>query len=120
ARRTLEAAGVDVLGWLNGDALAAELARPALYFHSAHYEGFPLSLLDAAAFEHPLAVRAIPTFDGMAIPEARAPEESARLIIEILDGGSAREQAITAAKNLNETMSRDAQHTALTALYETV
>lgn len=120
ARRTLEAAGVDVLGWLNGDALAAELARPALYFHSAHYEGFPLSVLDAAAFEHPLAVRAIPTFDGMGIPEARSPEESARLIIEILDGGSAHEQAITAAKTLNETMSRDAQHNALTALYETV
>ena len=42
------------------------------------------------------------------------------LIIEILDGGSAHEQAITAAKTLNETMSRDAQHNALTALYETV
>ena len=120
ARRTLESAGVDVRGWLNGDALAAELTRPALYFHSAHYEGFPLSLLDAAAFEHPLAVRAIPTFDGMNLPEAHSPEESARLIIEILDGGPEREKAIAAAQHLNETMSRDAQHDALTALYETV
>jgi len=120
ARRRLTAAGVDVLGWLNGDALAEELSRPALYFHSAHYEGFPLSLLDAAAFEHPLAVRSIPTFDGMRIPEAHSPEESARLILEILDGGPARQQAVDAASHLNNTMNREAQRAALQALYASI
>ncbi|HLT66604.1 MAG TPA: glycosyltransferase [Microbacterium sp.] len=117
SRRELEAADVDVLGWLNGDALAQELTRPALYFHSAHYEGFPLSLLDAAAFDHPIAVRSIPTFDGMGLPEAHSPEESARLIVDILDGGDARAQAVSAAQHLNETMNREAQRAALRALY---
>ncbi|MGO1267368.1 MAG: glycosyltransferase [Microbacterium gubbeenense] len=120
ARQALESAGVDVLGWLNGDALAKELARPALYFHSAHYEGFPLSVLDAAAFEHPLAVRSIPAFDGMDIPEARSVEESARLILDTLDGGSVRQRAVDAARRLNETMNRDAQRDALRTLYAAI
>jgi glycosyltransferase involved in cell wall biosynthesis len=120
ARQRLTAAGVDVLGWLNGDALAAELSRPALYFHSAHYEGFPLSVLDAAAFEHPLAVRSIPTFDGMQIPEAHSPQESARLILDILNDGSARARAVDAASHLNNTMNREAQRAALQALYAAV
>jgi glycosyltransferase involved in cell wall biosynthesis len=119
-RRRLTDVGVEVLGWLTGDRLAEELARPALYFHSAHYEGFPLSLLDAAVFEHPLAVRAIPTFDGMGIPEAKSPADAARLIVEILDGGQARRRAIAAAHYLNETMNRDAQRDALLALYSSV
>lgn len=116
-RARLEAAGVKVLGWLNGDALATELSRPGLYFHSAHYEGFPLSLLDAAIFEHPLAVRAIPTFDGLGLPEADSPAAAARLILEIFAGGPERDQAIQAAKHLNSTMNREAQQVALRALY---
>lgn len=119
-RHELVDAGVEVLGWLTGDALAAELSRPALYFHSAHYEGFPLSLLDAAVFEHPLAVRAIPTFDGMGIPEATSPSEAARLILEILDGGPERRRAVAAAHYLNETMNRDAQQESLRALYSSL
>ena len=120
ARQRLTAAGVDVLGWLNGDALAEELSRPALYFHSAHYEGFPLSVLDAAAFEHPLAVRSIPTFNGMQIPDAHSPQESARLILDILNDGSARARAVDAASHLNNTMNRVAQRAALQALYASV
>jgi glycosyltransferase involved in cell wall biosynthesis len=120
-RRRLEDADVQVLGWLTGDDLAAELSRSALYFHSAHYEGFPLSLLDAAAFEHPLAVRSIPTFDGMGLPEAVTPAESARLIMEILDhNGAARTRAIASSKNLNHTMNPSVQRDALVALYGSV
>ncbi|HIY66432.1 MAG TPA: glycosyltransferase family 4 protein [Candidatus Agrococcus pullicola] len=116
-RERLTDAGVDVLGWLTGDDLAAEMSRPALYFHSAHYEGFPLSLLDAAIFEHPLAVRGIPTFDGMGIPEATEPMEAAQLIVEILDDGPRRRLAIAAAHRLNQTMSHEAQRDSLRTLY---
>ncbi|MGK9219623.1 MULTISPECIES: glycosyltransferase [unclassified Microbacterium] len=119
-RRRLESAGVRVLGWLNGDALAAELAKPGVYFHSAHYEGFPLSLLDAAAFEHPIAVRRIPTFDGLDIPDAATQSQAADLILEILDRGPAYGRAVAAAHHLNETMNRDAQRKALCALYASV
>ncbi|WP_456285262.1 glycosyltransferase [Microbacterium sp. JZ70] len=119
-RKRLIDAGVEVLGWLVGDALARELSRPGLYFHSAHYEGFPLSLLDAAAFEHPLAVRSIPTFDGLDIPAARSADDAADLILDILDGGQARPRAVEAARHLNRTMNHDAQRDALRALYATV
>lgn len=115
--RHLLSAGVEVLGWLTGNRLAAELARPALYFHSAHYEGFPLSLLDAAAFEHPLAVRAIPTFNGMGIPDASSPEDAAQLIVNVLDGGADARRAVASATYLNETMNHAAQRESLRALY---
>jgi hypothetical protein len=77
-------------------------------------------VLDAAAFEHPLAVRSIPTFDGMQIPEAHSPQESARLILDILNDGSARARAVDAASHLNNTMNREAQRAALQALYAAV
>ncbi|MGW9112839.1 glycosyltransferase [Microbacterium sp. NPDC055683] len=116
----LRAAGVEILGWLNGNQLAAALSRPGVYFHSARYEGFPLSVLDAAAFEHPIAVRSIPPFDGMGIPEAKTPTAAAQLILDILERGPAYEQAVAAAKHLNETMNRTAQRDALRALYASV
>lgn len=116
-RERLEAAAVRVLGWLIGDALAAELSKPGLYFHSAHYEGFPLSVLDAAAFEHPIAVRKIPTFEGMSLPEAHSTAESAELVRRILDGGEEYAKAREAAVRLNQTMNRPAQRGALAALY---
>lgn len=119
-RARLEGSGVEVLGWLNGNALADQLARPGVYFHSAHYEGFPLSILDAAAFEHPVAVRRIPAFDGLDVPEAGTPSEAAALLLDILDEGPAHRRAVAAAHHLNETMNRDAQRTALRALYGSV
>lgn len=119
-RASLEAAGVEVTGWLVGDALAAELARPSLYLHTALYEGFPLSILDAAAFEHPIAARAIPAFEGLGLPTATSPEDAALLVLDILAGGPHRAQAERAARYLRATMNRDAQRTALRTLYATV
>ncbi|WP_290106756.1 glycosyltransferase [Microbacterium oryzae] len=119
-RTRLENAGVRVLGWLDGDALATELSRPGLYFHSAHYEGFPLSILDAAAFEHPIAVRRIPTFEGMNLPSAASAHDAAELILRILDGKDEYVSAREGAQRLNATMNKTAQRSALHALYAPV
>ncbi len=119
-RRLLENAGVVVTGWLQAEELAAELATPSLYFHSARYEGFPLSVLDAAAFEHPVAARAIPAFEGLGVPTALDVEGSARLIVDILGGGSARTAAIKASAALHASMTKEAQGSALRDLYAAV
>lgn len=119
-RAVLQEAGVEVTGWLVGDALAKELTRPSLYLHTALYEGFPLSILDAAAFEHPIAARAIPAFDGLGIPTATSPEDAALLALDILSGGPHLAQAVQAARDLRATMNRDAQRDALHSLYASV
>lgn len=119
-RDLLRQAGIEVTGWLTGTALASELARPSLYLHTASYEGFPLSILDAAAFEHPIAARAIPAFEGLGIPTATTPDDAALLVLDILSGGAHLEQAKEAARSLRATMNRDAQRAALLALYATV
>ncbi len=117
-RHRLEDAGVEVTGWLSKAGLARVLARPALYFHTARYEGFPLSILDASAFEHPVAARKLPAFDGFGIPSATSPLSSAQLVSRILDGTGAHDAAVTASRNLNEKMSREAQRRALIDLYD--
>lgn len=119
-RTVLTDAGVEVTGWVSGDALASELAKPSLYFHSAHYEGFPLSVLDAAAFEHPIAVRSIPAFDGLSIPQAKTVGDAAALIIKIFTEAPAYESARAATRLLNTTMSIDTQRAALVSLLKDI
>ena len=115
-REILENAGVEVTGWVSGDQLAEILAQPALYFHSARYEGFPLSILDAAAFDHAIAARSIPAYAGLPIPQAHSVHEAAMLIERIFDDGAERQQAEQAAVFLNDSMSEQAQRDALARL----
>lgn len=118
-RSVLEDAGVEVTGWVDSSALASHLAQPALYFHSAMYEGFPLSILDAVAFEHPVVTRALPAFEGMPIPMAQSAADAATLVIDALAGGPALDHATAAATHLHENLNETAQHAALEDLYAT-
>ena len=118
-RERLEAAGVRVTGWLGASELAAELASPMVYFHSARYEGFPLSVLDAAAFGHPIVVRSIPAFVDTGLLGAGGADEIARLLVDVLDDDGGRRRAAFAATDaLNETMSEERQRAALDRLYD--
>ncbi|GAA3655645.1 glycosyltransferase [Microbacterium marinilacus] len=119
-RALLEDAGVEITGWVNGEALAAELSRPSLYFHTAIYEGFPLSVLDAAAFEHPVAARGIPAFDELGIPQADSAEAAAVLVLDILEGNEALGRATEASRRLRATMNGDAQRRSLQELFAAV
>lgn len=117
-RERLEAAGVRVTGWLSASELAAELASPMVYFHSARYEGFPLSVLDAAAFGHPVVVRTIAAFVDTGLLGAGGAGEVARLLVDVLDDGARRRAAFAATDALNEIMSEERQRDALDRLYD--
>lgn len=119
-RERLTAAGVRVTGWLSRDEMLAELSRPAVYLHTAHYEGFPLSVLDAAEFEHPIVARAIPAFDGLRIPTAKHVADTAGLVIDVLRGGDTLDKAVLAARHLRERMNPAVQAEALRSLYASV
>jgi glycosyltransferase involved in cell wall biosynthesis len=69
-RKQLEDQNVRVTGWLQSEGIVAELDSAALYMHTAAYEGFPLSVLDAAARGVPVIARRIPAFDGTDVHQA--------------------------------------------------
>jgi len=116
-RQLLADAGVEVTGWLDETEMIDMLAQPWVYFHTARYEGFPLSILDAAAFEHPIAARRIPAFDGTGIPSASTPLQAAELVSEIFRSSDAHAMASSAARNLNKKMSLESQRQSLSDLY---
>lgn len=117
ARRILESRGVSVTGWLGDQALAVELARPFVYYHSARYEGFPLSVLDASAFEHPIVVRQIPAFEGVQLPQADTADAAAAVLLDIFAGGENLKLAVDGSRALLESMSPERQREALETLY---
>lgn len=116
-RERLLEADIEVTGWVDGGQLAAELARPAVYFHCASYEGFPLSVLDAAASGRPVIVRDIPPFHGSPLVRVKTAEGAARALADALTGGPVRAQAIAGTMQVLETMNNEAQRDSLLKMY---
>lgn len=117
-RRLLTASGVEVSGWLDAEDLRRELSRPSLYLHSAHYEGFPLSVIDAAVFEHPVIARDIPALAGFGVPVASTAAEVASLAVEALETGPAYQHACDAARRVSASMVPSRQREALRRVYD--
>ena len=67
-KNQLESAGVRVTGWMPNDRVHSEIARADLYFHSAEWEGAPITLLEAAAIGTPVLARGIETLTGLGFP----------------------------------------------------
>lgn len=116
-RLELERSGIEVTGWIRGGELAHELAKPAVYLHSARYEGFPISLLDAAAFLHPVIARAIPALEGLDIPSADSEHRISEMIDEAFSGGAVLDKAIAAAQGINNRMTAEVQRANLERIY---
>lgn len=64
----LEAAGVFVTGWVTRERAIEHLADADIYFHTAAWEGFPVSILEADALGIPQVIRSIPAFQGIPLP----------------------------------------------------
>lgn len=67
-KNELESAGVQVTGWMPNEEVHNEIARADLYFHSAEWEGAPITLLEAAAIGTPVLARGIETLAGLGFP----------------------------------------------------
>jgi glycosyltransferase involved in cell wall biosynthesis len=68
ARSALEAAGIEVTGWLPRSVILERLAGADLYLHSALWEGFPLMVAEAVALRVPTLVRRLPSFADVPRP----------------------------------------------------
>jgi glycosyltransferase involved in cell wall biosynthesis len=76
----LRALGVDVTGWVSHEEVLERLADADLYFHTAAWEGFPMTVVEAATLGCPLLLRGINALEGFGFPRGSVvatPEEAA-------------------------------------------
>ena len=64
----LREAGIEVTGWMDRARVISHLKGLDLYFHTAAWEGFPISLLEASRLNKPILLRAIPPFLAESLP----------------------------------------------------
>lgn len=109
--------GIRVTGWLDKEALMTELKECSVYVHSAAYEGFPLSVLDAAAMGVPIVARRIPAFQSVRILQGDTPEELAVLVRSVMGDVNFHRIAMSANEHLLDTMNSDSLAAALERVY---
>jgi glycosyltransferase involved in cell wall biosynthesis len=88
---SLEAAGVEVTGWLTRRQYLEKLRDSTLYVHTARWEGFPLALVEAVAMGIPTVVRSLRAFAEF--PEElkiETPGAVDALLLDGVDGEEAR------------------------------
>lgn len=117
ARARLEASGVTVTGWLTGADLQSLLPKVTVYVHTARYEGFPLSVLDAAAFGIPVLARQIACFADTPISTYGSTEALARDAYAALECDGQWNRHQLNSKALVGVMNEDSQRVALSELY---
>ncbi|HEV7741033.1 MAG TPA: glycosyltransferase [Pseudolysinimonas sp.] len=98
ARLRLERAGIPATGWLSSFDAHKALGQAGVYLHTARWEGFPVSILEAIELGVPVIAREVPTMAGaIATPGISTPEQMAAAADELLHGGDTARHANLAA-----------------------
>jgi len=98
ARLRLERAGIPTTGWLSTFEAHKALGQAGVYLHTARWEGFPVSILEAIELGIPVIAREVPTMAGaIATPGITTPEQMAAATDELLHGGETARHANLAA-----------------------
>ncbi|MFD2793542.1 glycosyltransferase family 4 protein [Promicromonospora vindobonensis] len=117
--RTLRDTGVEVTGWLTADDVMRQLAASDVYLHSASYEGFPISVLDAARVGLPTVVREIPAFEGTRLTTVESPAEAAFAAHAAVEDPEQRLHMIESGDWLVGAMDESALHDGVIEAYTT-
>ena len=120
SKKELERVGVKVTGWMSPEEVNRTLASSSVYLHTAAYEGFPISILEAAAVGLPIIVRDIPAFDGTRLRGAESPDDVALLINRSLDSREFYDELCTISAELMGESTNQLQADDLRAMYRDV
>ncbi|WP_257285714.1 glycosyltransferase [Endozoicomonas sp. SESOKO1] len=116
--KLMQEAGVEVTGWLHRSEVINQLATADLYFHTAAWEGFPISVLEVAKLEIPLILRDIGTFTAEDLNVVNSIDEAETEIDSYFSGD--QKAVMRAQKNyemINEYHTKENLKTALDNLY---
>lgn len=117
-RSVLTDAGVRVTGWTTPASAWQLMSTASLYVHTAAYEGFPLTVLDAAKLGLPLALRHIPAFDGLTRQTLADVPQMTRFILKFAEGDiTTQDEARRTSHRVATTCTVDAQRRHLQELY---
>lgn len=116
----LQAAGVRVTGWLAKDDVTRELDALSLYVHTASYEGFPLSVLDAAARGIPVLGRRIPSLDEVGLSTFDSARDGAVAVRRLLDDPAALAETRSRGDRMLSQMNETTQTAALDEVWRRV
>lgn len=119
ARAELTAAGVMVTGWLDPQAVMSALDEADVYLHSAAYEGFPLSLLEAWARDVPAVIRRAAWTTGLSLDVVETPDQAAAQVLTVLRDGIAATNTQAQGRRQRAVMTRERQRKALLDIYRT-
>ncbi|WP_043533986.1 glycosyltransferase [Actinomyces polynesiensis] len=87
---------IELTGWISRRTLFDELQAANVYVHTAEWEGFPISLLEAHSARVPIIVRKIGAFVGA--PPAwcvDTPEELVKKVVELMGSEAERKRNLS-------------------------
>jgi glycosyltransferase involved in cell wall biosynthesis len=114
----LREADIEVTGWITRSEVVGHLKGLDLYFHTAAWEGFPISVLEASQLGKPIILREIGPFSAEGLPTIKDIAEAKAQIQLWLEGDQAAiEQASAVSMAVNEYHSFEHLQQALNALY---
>lgn len=80
--------GVRVTGWIPHAQAEQELGGCDIYLHTAAWEGFPMTVIEAAAMGKPLLLRRISAFENLELPSEPLVETPQELAVKLLTWAS--------------------------------
>ncbi len=116
-RAALEEVGVEVSGWLDRAEFTTRLGRADVYLHTALWEGFPLTILEAVAGGVPTLVRAIPCMVAYEFPVVLDGPDDLAAALGSLQDGATWAQVLAHHRGLIDECSREHQVAALGTVY---
>lgn len=113
----LRACGVEVTGWLPRTEALAAMASADLYLHTASWEGFPISIMEASGMGLPVVSRRRPYLLGVDLPVIiDEPADFASAVAQLREGDALDKLRRRTQEALAENTDRD-QQVALRELY---
>lgn len=116
-KRVLTDAGVAVSGWLDRETTLSRVSGAGLYLHSASYEGFPLTVVEAASIGTPVVVRDLPCFDGSRLRTVGRAQEAATVVSTFFQQAQTRDDVHERTQALRDQMSARAMSETYGAVY---
>ncbi|MFZ1287041.1 MAG: glycosyltransferase family 4 protein [Candidatus Phosphoribacter sp.] len=119
-RQVLEDSGVEVTGWLGSDEIRRTLLGADLMLHTAAWEGFPVSIIDAMSLGVPVLARDIAALRAECVHTASDAEALADDVVRALTHTAFRDHLVALSSTISQRMSPSEQARRIHAVYAEV